>query len=207
MRRRSATLGTSAPWSQVGDDSETSLDPGLAPKTKAGIPIATYAITCPFKMGTLGPQGIFFQLRKDFSNFVREGVVRVCAVPPANGVHNNMTELVLYGAFVDIPGRSDRVLLYFDFCRSQVRVSGFAFRVMNFRIPRKWALFGSPDCSHWGPIYRHQGVFAPSMNTFVKCQCEMSPAYRYLMLKLYRKHGLLEKLDFFGALESESATP
>jgi hypothetical protein len=207
MRRRSSPPVQIASWSPIHEDNEPPLDPNLIPHTKAGIPIASYTITRPFKFGVLGPEGLLFQLRKDFSNFVKEGVMRVCSVPPPGGIHNNMTELVLYGAFVDIRGPSRRVFLYFDFCRSRVQVSGFAFRVMNFRIPRKWALFGSLDCNHWEPISRHRGLIAPSMNTFVKFQFEMTQPYRYLMLKLYRKNALLEKIDFFGILESEITDP
>jgi hypothetical protein len=116
-----------------------------------------------------------------------------------------MSELVLFGAFPDIPGRAARVLMYFDFCRSRVRVDGVAFRVMNFHIPRRWALFGSPDCQAWAPICRRRALLAPAMNSFVACQCELSQPYRYLMLKIYKKRVLLQKLDFFGVLESETA--
>jgi hypothetical protein len=190
-------------WSSLPSDAEAPLDPNLVPASKSGTPITRYMTTRPFKMTKYSAEGIFFQLRKDFSDFLREGVMRVCAEPAALGPHNTVSELVLYSAFVDIMGNGPRVLLYFDFCRSRIRVDGFAFKVLNFRIPKKWALFGSHDCENWSPIYRHAGLLKPGVNTFVQCRHDISPPYRYLMLKIYRRNLLMEKLDFFGMLEPE----
>jgi hypothetical protein len=75
--------------------------------------------------------------------------------------------------------------------------------VLNFRIPKKWTLFGSQDCENWNQIHRHAGLLKPGANTFVHCRHNISPPYRYLMLKIYRRNLLMEKLDFFGMLEPE----
>jgi hypothetical protein len=192
-----------AGWMVLPGDTDSPLDPTLVPVSKSGTPIAQYRMTRPFKMTKYTAEGIFFQLRKDFSDFVQEGVVRVCAEPAPAGPHNTMTELVLYSAFVDIMGNGRHVFLYFDFCRSRVRVDGFAFKVLNFRIPKKWALFGSHDCENWNPIYHQARLLKPAIGTFVQCRHDISPPYRYLMLKIYRRNLLLEKLDFFGMLEPE----
>ena len=186
------TIGKAEP---VNDD--------VIPADKNGKPITEYTIMCPFKMGILGPEGIFHQLRKDFKNFIAAGVVRVCSEPEKGARGHTLSDMLVFQSFFDLWARGKRVFLYFDFKRSRVVVDGYAFKVTNFRKPNKWTLFGSQDCEEWTPIHRHSALAGPSGGSFTKHQFEKSPPYRFLMLKFYRKNLIIEKLDFFGYLTPE----
>lgn len=188
----------------TGDESvkDAPLNTGTIPVDKRGNSVLEYSICCPKKMGILGPQGIFAQLRKDFSNFIQDGVVRVCSEPVPGAKGHTLSECIVYQSYLDVWGRGNRVFLYFDFCRSRVKVEGYAFKVMNYRKPKKWTLFGSHDCEHWEPIHRHIAPFSPGTNTYVEQEFDQTfQSYRYLMLKFYRKDVLIEKLDFYGLLQ------
>ena len=187
----------------------TTIDPGepiddsTIPATKTGTPITEYTIMCPTKIGILGPEGIFHQLRKDFKNFITAGVVRVCSEPEKGARGHTLSDMVVFQSYFDMRSRGKRTFLYFDFKRSRVVVDGYAFRVQNFRKPNKWTLFGSQNCEDWTPIHRHYSPIGPSTGTFAKYHFEQSDRYRYLMMKFYRKDLILERLDFFGILTPE----
>jgi hypothetical protein len=185
------------------DDVQEPLDSNRIPIDKSGKPIAEYRIFCPMKSSILGPQGIFHQLRKDFTNFLHEQVVRVCSEPAKGTDGQSMSEGLFYNAFIDIWGRRKRVFLNFDFCRSRIEVIGLQFRVLKFRKPRKWVLFGSMNCEEWETIHRYTSFFPPSTNKFVTCSFPKSRPWRYLQIKFYRSDILIEKLDFFGYLSPE----
>jgi hypothetical protein len=188
-------------WIHIPDENEQPLDPNLVPVSNAGPPVHQYTITRLFKMTCFRLEGILFQLRQDFNNFIQEGVMRVWAEPASLGPHNTMSELVLYSTFVNLNGHNKHVCMYFDFYQSRIRVQGFAFKVRTLRIPRKWALIRSHDGQNWQPIYRHSTLLKPRVNSFVKCRHNISPPFRHLMLKFYRKNLLVENLDVFGILQ------
>jgi hypothetical protein len=190
-------------WVHIIDENEQPLDPNLAPVSNTGCPIHEYMTTRPFKKGCFYTEGILSQLRQDFQNFIREGVMRVWAEPAPPGPHNTMSDLVLYTAFVKLNGHNKHVCMYFDFHRSRICVEGFVFKVLTVHIPRKWTLMGSHHCQNWEPIHHHSALRKPRANSFVRCRNDTSPPYRYLMLKFARKNLLIEKLDIFGVLGPE----
>jgi hypothetical protein len=190
-------------WTGRNQENQPLLDTSnILPQNEPGCKTSDWR-DCPFKIGVLAPLGFFYYFRRDLPNFLQDGMVTAWSEPVPGDSPHTMTEFLLYKAYLDLRGRSGRISLCFDFRHFHVQVDGLAFRVLDFRKPRKWALFGSNDRTNWTKLYKHSSILEPASNSYVKAKFARSGDWKCLMLKFYRRDLLVEKLDFFGSLRRE----